>query len=108
MEREVRTPALCGGLASGSRRRSRSLSAGTFLTLPTAQASIMVDWSQWVDEAEEEEARRAPLGHDVSHMRGAMGGSFGSNIERDLAAQKQAQRLDTSKEDDEDEEITLC
>ena len=76
--------------------------------LPTAQASIVVDWSQWVDEAEEEEVRRAPLGHDVAHMRGAMGGSFGSNIERDLAAQKQAQRLDTSKEDDEDDEITLC
>ena len=89
-------------------RRSRSVSAGAFPCLPTAQASIVVDWSQWVDEAEEEEARRAPLGHDVAHMRGAMGGSFGSNIERDLAAQKQAQRLDTSKEDDEDEEITLC
>ena len=72
------------------------------------QASIVVDWSQWVDEAEDEEARRAPLGHDVSRMRGAMGGRFGSNIDRDLAAQKQAQRLDTSKEDDEDDEISLC
>jgi len=102
--RAVRTPALWRPCQRQSEEESQLLSR----CLPTAQASIMVDWSQWVDEAEEEEARRAPLGHDVSHMRGAMGGSFGSNIERDLAAKKQAQRLDTSKEDDEDEEITLC
>ena len=70
-------------------------------------ASVTVDWSQWMDEEEENEQRRNPLGHDVYQMKGAMGTRFGSNLERDLAAKRQAQALDTSK-DCEEEEITLC
>lgn len=73
-------------------------------------ASITIDWSQWMDEEEENAVRHTPLGHDVFQMKGAMGARFGSNLERDLAARRQAQALDTSKgcEDDEDDEITLC
>ena len=73
-------------------------------------ASITIDWSQWMDEEEENEVRHNPLGHDVFQMKGAMGARFGSNLERDLAAKRQAQALDTSKgcDDDEDDEITLC
>ena len=72
-------------------------------------ASISVDWSQWMDEEEELAVRQHPLGHNAAQMKGAMGTRFGSNLERDLAARRQAQQLDTSKGDEEDEEeITLC
>jgi hypothetical protein len=68
-------------------------------------ATIKVDWSQYVDEEEEREAKLYPHGYDIYKMRGAMGKDWGSNVARELAAQKQIRAINTSKPDDEDEEI---
>ena len=95
----------CGG---GGRVHDESLHNAT-LRISERLASISVDWSQWMDEEEELAVRQHPLGHNAAQMKGAMGTRFGSNLERDLAARRQAQQLDTSKGDEEDEEeITLC
>ena len=60
-----------------------------------------------IDEAEENEIRDAPYGHDVHHMAGAMGANWGSNLERSIKAKQQAAKIDTSNPDDEDDEITM-
>ena len=76
--------------------------------------------------------RANPIGHDAFRMRGAMGAprgraepirraersaptpppragkDWGSNVQSGLDARQQARALDTSHDDDEDEEITLC
>jgi len=68
-------------------------------------ATIKVDWSQYVDEDEEREANLYPHGYDIYKMRGAMGKEWGSNVAREIAAQKQIAALNTSNPDDEEEEI---
>ena len=68
-------------------------------------ATIKVDWSQYMDEDEEREAKLYPNGYDIYKMRGAMGKDWGSNISQELAAQRQLQAINTSQPDDEDEEI---
>ena len=35
--------------------------------------NVLIDWTSWMDEAEENEIRNNPYGHDVHHMAGAMG-----------------------------------
>lgn len=70
-------------------------------------SNIAIDWTSWVDEAEETEVRNAPYGHDVHQMAGAMGQHWGSNLERSIKARQQASRIDTSNPDDEDDEITM-
>lgn len=68
-------------------------------------ATIKVDWSQYVDEEDEREAKLYPHGYDIYKMRGAMGKDWGSNLARELAAEKQIRAINTSKPEDEDEEI---
>jgi hypothetical protein len=47
--------------------------------------------------------RNNPYGHDAKHMASAMGGHWGSNVDRKAKAKEQAKKVDTSKpEDDED------
>jgi len=69
-------------------------------------ATIKVDWSQYVDEEEEREAKLYPHGYDTYKMRGAMGKDWGSNVAHELAAQKQLAAINTSRPDEEDEEIS--
>lgn len=70
--------------------------------------NILIDWTSWIDEAEENELRNNPYGHDSHAMLGAMGGHWGSNVDRTIRARKQAQAVNTSSQDPEDEdEITM-
>jgi len=68
--------------------------------------NVLIDWTSWMDEAEENEIRNNPYGHDVHHMASAMGQNWGSNIERTIKARKQAAAIDTSNpEDPEDDDL---
>jgi len=69
--------------------------------------NILIDWTSWMDEAEENEIRNNPYGHDVHHMAGAMGEHWGSNVERSMKAKKQAAAVDTSKGDDPEDDIAM-
>ena len=69
-------------------------------------ANVLIDWTSWIDEAEENEIRNNPYGHDTYHMVGAMGAHWGSNVERSIKAKQQAAAVNTSKADDEEEDIT--
>jgi len=70
--------------------------------------NILIDWTSWIDETEENELRNNPYGHDAHAMLGAMGGNWGSNVDRTARARKQAQAVNTSSHDPDDEdEITM-
>ncbi len=69
--------------------------------------NILIDWTSWIDEEEENEILSAPYGHDTHHMVGAMGGSWGSNVDRSIKAKEQAARVDTYDPDEPEEEITM-
>eukprot|EP00310_Coccolithus_braarudii_P022617 CAMPEP_0183339252 /NCGR_PEP_ID=MMETSP0164_2-20130417/6240_1 /TAXON_ID=221442 /ORGANISM="Coccolithus pelagicus ssp braarudi, Strain PLY182g" /LENGTH=190 /DNA_ID=CAMNT_0025509217 /DNA_START=14 /DNA_END=586 /DNA_ORIENTATION=+ len=71
-------------------------------------ANVKVDWAQYVDEDEELEVKSNPYGHDIYKMRGAMGKSWGSNVVQQVVARQQAATVNTFREDEEDEDITLC
>ena len=49
----------------------------------------------------------APSAHH-RRLRTPAGKDWGSNVQSGLDARQQARALDTSHDDDEDEEITLC
>ena len=68
--------------------------------------NVLIDWTSWIDEAEETEIRNNPYGHDTHHMIGAMGANWGSNVDRKIKATAQAAKLNTSRPDDPDEDIT--
>ena len=68
--------------------------------------NVLIDWTSWIDEAEETEIRNNPYGHDTHHMIGAMGANWGSNVDRKMKAMAQAAKLNTSRPDDPDEDIT--
>ena len=71
-------------------------------------SNVLVDWTSWIDEAEENEIRNAPYGYDAHHMAGAMGAHWGSNVERTIKARAQAAKVDPSNPNDEEEdEITM-
>ena len=76
------------------------------LTVGDKLANVLIDWTSWIDEAEEAEVRNAPYGHDARHMAAAMGGHWGSNVDRAAKAKQQAAKVNTSKPDDPDDEIT--
>eukprot|EP00325_Prymnesiales_sp_UTEX-LB-985_P007360 CAMPEP_0174705386 /NCGR_PEP_ID=MMETSP1094-20130205/8634_1 /TAXON_ID=156173 /ORGANISM="Chrysochromulina brevifilum, Strain UTEX LB 985" /LENGTH=190 /DNA_ID=CAMNT_0015903545 /DNA_START=63 /DNA_END=635 /DNA_ORIENTATION=- len=69
--------------------------------------NVLIDWTSWIDEAEENEIRNNPYGHDVHTMAGAMGQHWGSNVERNIKAKKQAAAVDTSKNDDTEDDIAM-
>jgi hypothetical protein len=69
-------------------------------------SNVLIDWTSWIDEAEENEIRNAPYGHDTRHMAAAMGGHWGSNVDRSIKAKAQAAAVNTSKPDDPDDDIT--
>uniref|UniRef100_A0A7S0J1N2 CS domain-containing protein n=2 Tax=Calcidiscus leptoporus TaxID=127549 RepID=A0A7S0J1N2_9EUKA len=73
-----------------------------------APANVKVDWASYVDEEEEMEVKSNPLGHDIYKMRGAMGKGWGSNVTQLTAARQQAAKINTYKEGEEEELITLC
>ena len=52
--------------------------------------------------------RNNPYGHDARQMASAMGGHWGSNVDRAVKAKQQAQKVNTSKADDEDDDITMA
>lgn len=52
--------------------------------------------------------RNSPYGHDARSMASAMGKNWGSNVDRSIKAKAQAQKVDTSNPDDEDDEITMA
>ena len=52
--------------------------------------------------------RNAPYGHDVRQMASAMGAHWGSNVDRTMKAKQQAQKVNTSAPDDEDDDITMA
>ena len=52
--------------------------------------------------------RNNPYGHDVRAMSSAMGGNWGSNVERSIKAKAQAQKVNTSTADEEDDDITMA
>ena len=52
--------------------------------------------------------RNNPYGHDVRSMASAMGKHWGSNVDRSIKAKEQAQKVDTSNPDDEEDEITMA
>ena len=102
--------------------------------------NVLIDWTSWIDEAEEAEVRprtryhthtqahharnhthnifsralasaqvrNAPYGHDVRQMASAMGAHWGSNVDRTMKAKQQAQKVNTSAPDDEDDDITMA
>ena len=78
------------------------------LTVGEKLPNVLVDWSSWIEEAEESEIRNAPYGHDVHSMASAMGAHWGSNVDRTIKAKEQAKKVDTSKPEDEDDEITMA
>ena len=55
-----------------------------------------------------EQIRNAPYGHDVRSMGAAMGGHWGSNVDRSMRAKQQAQKVNTSKADEEEDDITMA
>ena len=95
--------------------------------------NVLIDWSSWIEEAEETEVRATalsfflrcarslcapgprfrqmrnnPYGHDAKHMASAMGAHWGSNIDRTIKAKQQAQAVDTYTADDpEDDEFSM-
>ena len=69
-------------------------------------SNVLIDWTSWIDEAEEAEIRANPYGHDAHHMAGAMGAHWGSNVERTIKAKTQAAKVNTSKPDDPEDDIT--
>ena len=54
------------------------------------------------------QVRNAPYGHDVRQMASAMGAHWGSNVDRTMKAKQQAQKVNTSAPDDEDDDITMA
>lgn len=78
------------------------------LTVGDKLPNVLIDWTSWIDEAEEAEIRNSPYGHDVRSMAGAMGANWGSNVDRSTRAKKQAEKVNTSKPDDEDDDITMA
>ena len=53
--------------------------------------------------------RNAPYGHDARSMASAMGKNWGSNVERSIKAREQAQKVNTSSADPDDEDdITMA
>ena len=63
-------------------------------------ATIKVDWSRVCGRG------GGAHGYDTYKMRGAMGKDWGSNVAHELAAQKQLAAINTSRPDEEDEEIS--
>ena len=39
-------------------------------------SNVLIDWTSWIDEAEENEIRNNPYGHNPEAMAGAMGGNW--------------------------------
>ena len=70
--------------------------------------NVLIDWTSWIDEAEESEIRNAPYGHDARTMASAMGKHWGSNVDRTIKAKAQAQKVNTSRPEDEDDDITMA
>ena len=68
--------------------------------------NVLIDWTSWIDEAEENEIRQNPYGHDPMAFVGAMGDHWGSNVDRTMKAKKQAAAVNTSKPDDPEDDIT--
>mmetsp|Transcript_15201 Transcript_15201/g.25379 ORF Transcript_15201/g.25379 Transcript_15201/m.25379 type:complete len:200 (-) Transcript_15201:549-1148(-) len=78
------------------------------LVCGTAPSNVKVDWSQYIDEDEENEMRSNPYGHDIFKMKGAMGKNWGSNMVQNIAARKQASKINTSAPEDDEDEITMA
>merc|ERR1712196_187533 len=68
---------------------------------------IRIDWSNYMSEEEENEIRTNPFGHDVYHMRAAMGKGWNTSLNSHMAARQQAAAVDTYNPDEEEEDITL-
>ena len=129
------------------------------LTVGEKLPNVLIDWTSWIDEAEEVEVRalrhvpphrtlcyaapphaaaqsrpltaaspprrarhrcarampagcaqirNAPYGHDARQMASAMGGHWGSNVDRSIRAKAQGQKVNTSNPDDDDDDITMA
>lgn len=68
--------------------------------------NVLIDWTSWIDEAEESEIRANPYGHDAHHMVGAMGAHWGSNVDRTIKARAQASKVNTWSAEDGEDDIT--
>jgi hypothetical protein len=52
--------------------------------------------------------RNNPYGHDARQMASAMGGNWGSNVDRSIRAKAQGAKVNTSNPDDDDDDITMA